>query len=111
MEELKSSKSISIYSDSRIEISIWAKSGILIDLAIRGKSGAPASKIGIPPGNVIFFLPFGRSSTKYPPKSKETSNWLSEIIFTFHSGSEGSALPTSTHSLPKRLPNANMLII
>ena len=50
--------SISTNSVLIIDNSMWARSGIIIDRDIRGKFGAPLSKIGTLPGKLILFNPF-----------------------------------------------------
>ena len=87
----------SMNSVSKTDSSICARSGIMMDRAMRGSSGAPLSSMGTLPGNVIRFFPFGSCSIKYPPTSNDISRCLSEIEFTSQLGSDGRDAPVSTH--------------
>jgi len=84
-----------------IDNSMWARSGIVIDRDIRGKLGAPLSKIGTLPGKLILFNPFFKWSCKKPFNLKDISKLLDEMALTSQLGSNGSGAPRLTH------PDAN----
>tara|TARA_B000000557_G_scaffold235300_1_gene210949 strand:- start:71 stop:394 length:324 start_codon:yes stop_codon:yes gene_type:complete len=75
-----------------------ARSGIVIDRDIRGKLGAPLSKIGTLAGKLILFNPFFKWSCKKPFNLKDISKLVDEMALTSQLGSDGSGVPRSTHS-------------
>ena len=90
--------SISTNSVFIIDNSMWARSGIIIDRDIRGKFGAPLSKIGTLPGKLILFNPFFKWSCKKPFTCIDITKSLDDMALTSQLGSNGSGAPRSTHS-------------
>ena len=72
---------------------MWARSGIIIDRDIRGKFGAPLSKIGTLPGKLILFNPFFKWSLRKPFICIDISKSLDDMALTSHVGSNGSGAP------------------
>ena len=90
--------SISINSDSEIEKLVLVKFGIIIDFAIKGRSGTPAFKAETLLGNEILFLLFFKFSIWYPFKLNEIFNRSSDNLSTVQLGSSGLTDPRDTQS-------------